>query len=1000
MTDEPDRPAPGPMPTLPERGTVTRHFIGWDGPALPAAAVWLLERGGEGESTGAEGLFRLDLSRFRVVLPGSRAARRLLELLVDGAGGRHLLPPDMVTVGQLPERLYRPVVPAPRPEVEAAAWRLALSELDPVALGLGSPDASGVRDPFDGSALAETVAGLHAQVGGEGHTFDSVADRCTGELLFNDEGRWRTLGRAQRHFRALLATEGLRDREGARLDALAQGLEAPLEGSPDTLVLVGVVDLPGIVRRFLSAWRGRIEALVHAPPEHAARFDAFGAVEPDAWNDVPLRIPDRSLRVVDRPDHQALAVVDHLRGMAGNRAAEEITVGVPDESLVPHLRAHLEDAGVPTRHASGRPLSATAPFLLVEAVADWLDGREFDAFAALVRHPDLPAALGLDLPLPAIADAYQAEHFQAVLDERMPRRDGEPLLGVHRRLTAVLEPVQLSRGETRTLAGWADPLRALMTSLFPDRFLDRGDPADRDLMAFARATASVLEGFASIPPSLDPAPVPAHRALGLLLAGLREQRVPPPQESGAVELLGWLELHLDDAREMIVTGVNEPFLPESVTGDPFLPHALRSRLGLADNRRRRARDLYLLSSILASRPGTLVVAGRRDASGNPLGMSRLLLADEPEAVARRIRKLLGSDDAAAGPGPVPGGPGSDPIADAAPDADPARHQEAPPGNPPFSLPPEPLLAAAGGPPDRIRVTDFRMLLNDPYRYALERILRLERVTDDARELDARAFGSLAHDVLERWARLKGAAAMTEPQIVEALDAGLDDVFGTRFGTRPLPALRIQREQLRARLHAYATLQAERNREGWVIAGVEVAPAGEGVAFPVDGVPILLRGRIDRVDHHPGSGRWQLLDIKSSEKARDPDAQHRSGPKAAKRWVDLQLPLYLHLARALRKEADPAEPEGTPGAPIIPPGAMLETGYILLPGMGEEVQVALAGWTPEELESAWSTAEDAVRLLRANRFQWDPGARSPGRDDPLAWVLGRGVLQDAEETGDE
>jgi ATP-dependent helicase/nuclease subunit B len=951
-------PAP---PAAPAPSEPVRHFLGWEAPALPLAAAWLVALG-EGEG-------RVDLSRVRVVLPGGRAGRRLLELLVEEAGDRHLLPPDLVTVGSLPERLYRPDLPPPRPEVEAAAWRTALAALPAEELAHLLPVLPDASDTTGWNALASTVGALHLQVASEGHTFEEVAARCRGDLLFNDERRWQVLARAQRGARALLDRAGLRDREAARLDALAEGLPEPAPGDPHTLVLVGMVELPGVVRRFLRGWPGALHALVHAPEALASRFDALGAVDPDGWEGATLRIPEENLRVVTRPDDQGRVVLDHLRGLGGERAAEEISVGVPDASVAPLLGAFLEEAGVPARDAGGRPMPRTAPFLHVEAVAEYLDGRRLDALAALVRHPDLAAALGGLEGLPGTLDTFQSEHLQAVLEARLPDGAAAGMMQLQRALGALLgdlaggEGVGPDRGRVARLAEWAGPLRDFLKRLHPDRTLDRHDPADRDLLAFVRAAAQVLEGFEALPPFLDTRPVPAHRALALLLSALRGGVVPPPADDGAVELLGWLELHLDDAPVLVVTGVNEPFLPASVTDDPFLPHALRSRLGLPDNRRRRARDLYLLSAILASRPSTLLVAGKRDPAGNPLRPSRLLLADHPEAVAARLLRLLeGEDLPAAGGEPLPVGE-------------------------PFVLPPEPVIVDPGGPPPRVSVTTFRALLADPYHYALERVLGLERVTDEARELDPLHFGNLAHRVLEGWARSEGASSMTERQIADALDAHLDRAFRAQYGPRPLPALRIQREQLRARLHRYAALQAERNQEGWVVAAVEAKPAGEGVAFEVDGVPILLRGRIDRVDHHPASGRWQLLDIKTSEKARAPDAVHRKGRE--KQWVDLQLPLYRHLARALRRAGSEA--------PLLPPDVRLETGYILLPGSADEVQIALADWTPDELEGADRAAEEAVRTLRANRFTWNPEAWAAWPGDPLSRVVGRGVLQDAEET---
>jgi ATP-dependent helicase/nuclease subunit B len=981
-----------------------RHFLGWERPALPAAAAWLADRYA---SAGA-----LDLSDLRVALPGTRARRRLLELLLDEAESRGLplVPPDLVTAGALPERLYAPALPTPHPEVEEAAWRQALKALSPDSLArlLPAPPSDGASSGDAGpwTSLATTVAGLHAQVGSEGLGFDEVAARCRGDLLYNDEERWKVLAEAQRRFRRLLHDAGLRDRESARLDALEAGLGTSGDTPGPTLVLVGVVDLSGVVRRFLGAWPGRVIALVHAPAELEDRFDPLGAVNPERWDDAHLRIPERNLRVVTRPDDQAAIVVRHLRGLGGSRAAEEVTVGVPDAEVVPHLIGALEGVGVPARYAGGRPMHRTAPYRLLEALSRFLDGRSYDAMAELVRHPDLVAALrrhGVsdDDPVAAIADDYHALHLPAVLGPGMPGgpasgerpgsggggggsyRRGTPSGALFRMRDALDALLGSPADDPRGLRAWTDLLRRLLLALYPGEF-DRNRPSDRDLLAFAEAAERVLEGFEAVPPALDPHPLPLHQVLRLLLSRLRGDAVPPPADEGAVELLGWLELHLDDAAELVVTGVNEPFLPESVSADPFLPQTLRSRLGLADNRRRRARDLYLLSAILASRPGTLLVAGRRDTAGNPLRPSRLLLADAPEAVARRVLSLLVGD------APEGDAPGPSPVGALDPGPPDPGSVPASPATTLFTLPPEPVISAPGGPPDRIAVTTFRLLLADPYRYALERVLDLDRITDEARELDPMSFGNLAHAVVERWARLPGADRMSEAAIREALSRLLDTHFMERFGRRPLPSLRLQREQLRARLAGFAALQAARNQEGWRIMAVEAAPAGEGVPFDVDGEPILLRGRIDRVDHHPGTGTWQLLDLKSSEKPRDPDSVHRRGRGAGRRWVDLQLPLYRVLARGLRVE-------GT-DEPLLPPDAVLETGYILLPGT--EATVALADWTADELDEAMETAAEAVRTLRENRFAWDPAATSIRPDDPLGPLVGRGVLQDDDEEGDD
>ena len=90
-------------------------------------------------------------------------------------------------------------------------------------------------------------------------------------------------------------------------------------------------------------------------------------------------------------------------------------------------------------------------------------------------------------------------------------------------------------------------------------------------------------------------------AVRLVLRQIEGGNIPPLLDPGAMELLGWLELPLDDAPAVIVTGFNEGCVPASLNADVFLPNQLRRALGIEDNDRRYARDAYALSVLAASR---------------------------------------------------------------------------------------------------------------------------------------------------------------------------------------------------------------------------------------------------------------------------------------------------------------------------------------------------------------------------------------------------------------
>jgi hypothetical protein len=148
-----------------------RHFLGWERPALWSAAEWLLARPG-GAGNG-------DLGQLIVVVPGRRAGRRLLEILVHEAE-RHelaLIPPRIVTAGGLPEQLCHPSRPLAGPLAAELAWVAALRSLDPALLQRVVPEPPPHDELPRWLSLAELMARLHVELGGHGLWFADVVPR-------------------------------------------------------------------------------------------------------------------------------------------------------------------------------------------------------------------------------------------------------------------------------------------------------------------------------------------------------------------------------------------------------------------------------------------------------------------------------------------------------------------------------------------------------------------------------------------------------------------------------------------------------------------------------------------------------------------------------------------------------------------------------------------------------------------------------------------------------
>lgn len=165
---------------------ITREFLGFDRPALAAAAEYLIDRFGRSSLA--------DLRHVIVVVPGARAGRRLLEILVDcaEAKGPMFAPPQISTVGQLPELLYQAKKPFADELTQQLAWAAALRRFDRLKLPIVVADRPHENDSARWLDLGRLLQLLHRELVSDGLTFSDVLQRGKSLAGFETD-RWQTL---------------------------------------------------------------------------------------------------------------------------------------------------------------------------------------------------------------------------------------------------------------------------------------------------------------------------------------------------------------------------------------------------------------------------------------------------------------------------------------------------------------------------------------------------------------------------------------------------------------------------------------------------------------------------------------------------------------------------------------------------------------------------------------------------------------------------------------
>lgn len=981
---------------------VSRHFLGWNKPTLPSAVQWLIAKYARGQE--------LDLSGVVLVLPGRRAARRLLEILVQEAGQQWpaMRPPTTVTFESLPEQLYRAQRTLADEFTQLLVWRKALFAVPELELAPAIPKRPGPESVAAWLALCESLKRLHHELAADGLEFDDVHVHLARSGHAAEAARWLALRRVQAEYLMQMDEAGLWDRQAARLVA-AQQHECRTDKD---IVLIGTVDIHGIIKQLLDQVSDRVTALVHAPPEDADAFDAYGCLRPEVWESRQLDIPFASLRVVESPKDQAQAALRELSAFRDGVRPDDVTIGVADDSLVPVLMQSLADVQLAGHWPIGRFLSASRPYRLLDAVAAHLASArrdqppDFETLSELVRHPDLfdwmtrsltneqdsstACAAGTWL---SELDEYRAEHLQLAPGAMLgtaPRRTlvASICAGVERLLSQLLPPstddpnrpargrqrqaaspklrqrsidelldqrdsrIQTQLSSTRSVLDWGDGVLRLLASVY-----EAGELAGQvteATSACVHAIHDLVDELRAIPRALLP-DCTASQALQLMLRQIADTSLSPVSRPDAIEMLGWLDLPLDDSPILILTGFNEGCIPESINSDAFMPNSLRSQLSLTDNQRRYARDAFAMSAIMNSRQHVTLIAGRVDAQGNPTAPSRLWFAAEPQTLPDRVRQFYapaGRDDevatSARPDGTARRNPRSSKTVDRA-----GAESERPQSASAFVVP-EP--DRSGRVVSEIGVTAFRAYLSCPYSWFATHVLRLREAESNPVEIDALAFGNLVHSVLNAFGNSDVCDA-TEPNAIrDFLRDELHREALIQFGRERSATVNVQLEMLRRRLDVFSEWQAGTAAEGWRIRFLEQTLQCSDFE-DVRGRRVVLKGRIDRIDQHLVDKSYRVIDYKTGEEPLSPERAHRTSGQ----WTDLQLPLYRQLIRELG--IDPAH---------------VQLGFVLLPGDLKQVGWQGADWSPSDLAEAEQLARTVAASmvdLRIDRVE-RTGAKQP------------------------
>ena len=775
------------------------------------------------------------LAHVLVVVPTAQSGRRLRFALAkhaatNGWGG--LVPPVVAMASSLLNG-DSPDVASEAIEIATLAEVLLDIDLSEFPLLFPKvPDERGLRWALDTS---ESLLGI-PQVLGEGAIFAHEV-KCDEE-----KERWSDIAKLEGLFLAALKRKGFASRLESRRAAVDAGCR--IEGIR-RIVLPGLADVQPALVRYLENSSQEITLLVHAEECDSLRIDDWGR---------PTEHFSASVRPADIfPAPTAVIEADDIAGFFRSVKPEDAlpALAVCDSEMYPELEGAFQNRfaedELVLRNPTRENVAKSSLGRLLTSILTLSESGDYTTFSAFLRSGDVARWLTNELKETPAGIAAFVGALDSVQNAHLPRTVEETLSAIRSDL-----PAARRDSERDALAGLlkvcelvkselGDPFMFLR-KMFSFVKLDERNPGDRELVAAAEKVRELRR-------EVEVGAVP-QRMRGMLFSKLlkRAGYMLEPLAPNILAANGWLEVPWCDEDELVIAGFNEGCVPESIVGHPFIPDSLRASLGLVTNEMRAMRDSFIFAEAVRCREAGCVRVHMHQIAGdkNVMKPSRILFGgigdgDLP-GLARRLYAVTKGHE----------------------------------GSPPKRLPDAWRLRLPVPPKERVErktisPTRLDQYLRCPFNFFLQETFG-EPSDDRAQELDAMTFGTLCHEVLDRFAKEGPKDSVDAQEIADWLEHEARILLGA-YGTSLPAIIELQGESAIARLRNFAPAQAARRKAGWRIIAAE-----QSLECRIKSSNTLLRGKVDRIDENEHTGELAIIDYKTWEAPRDES-------------TSLQLPIY-------------------------------------------------------------------------------------------------------------
>ncbi len=783
------------------------------------------------------------LAHCMLILPTAESNRQLRLALAKHFGTQGLLSPQ---VKQPAHILY----PASESYPEATMTELYAAMLTFLESSTNAPwhklFTSTQRDDDEWLGFSQMCVELWRTLATKGYTFKDVATLHEARALFANEceeeqERWDAFAAFEADFLNTLHNKK-RSSPFERFSGARKALK-PLDRSIDTLILPALVDAMPLFYDALEQYHNqhpelRIVLLLHATPEEANDFDAWGRPLPDRWTLERVKLdhwlPNDAIQsyVQNNELAEATAKTFPLKG-AG--------LSVLDKELFTPLELAFQCEGIELHNPGLHALSQsslgrlTINFLTLLTQPAW----PWTTFSAILQENDVLSAIesrekenfNRTRCLKELND-YQNNYFPRTFNPTFHNAQHYPMLACAAKILHELLTLHAS-----TLS---EHLRKLFIALYEGRTTEHMSQQSKDEFrgAITALTQLINEFEADLPRQLS-----LEQCVALFRMMLSRSTYSLEEASpDALQTLGWLELAWSHYDHLVIVGMSEKILPEAVVGHAFLPDKLCNVLQLNTNAKRFARDAFVLQEILRSRnPGNVQIAiSLASNTGETQKPSRLLYLCSNEVLVQRVKNFFGEISSIRSM---------------------AERTISPEWC--FNIPPVPKTVNL----PHISPSSIDRYLACPFTYYLSDILKLKPI-QTKQEPEAQDFGLIFHAVLDAYATSLETRDLVEEEDIHNAVLNFFNIYTLPLRSEHTKNITLSLNSIEMRLKNFAKIQSQLREEGWEIIESEyaVGKTTKKCQLFYD-LPFTIKGTIDRIDYHEKHG-YRIIDYKTWDDIKD------------------------------------------------------------------------------------------------------------------------------------